>query len=291
MTRQRFVLSTGGATSLFVLLWSSGPIFARVGLNHSSAFAFLVLRFAMAFVVLSILALVRRPRSLPAPGTRLRVAVAGSLLLGTYSICFLLALDNGITPGVLATVLGAQPILTLVFTERRFSFARLLGLCLALGGLTIVVYHSVVQAHFSVLGTAFALAALAGMTAGAILQKAIQQPPLAVMPLQYAVSLVLAVAFVPVQPFHFELSAGFVVPLLWIGIMISVVAQLLLYRLIRVGNLVNVTSLFYLVPIVVAIMDRIILGNPLSPMTILGMAAILAGLALAFRKSAHAQSQ
>lgn len=283
MIRHRFVSSTGGATSLFVLLWSSGPIFARVGLNHSSAFAFLVLRFAMAFVILSTLALARRPRALPEPGSRVRVAIAGALLLGTYSICFLLALDNGITPGVLATVLGAQPILTLMATERRFSFSRMFGLCLALCGLTLVVYHSVVMAHFSVLGMAFALGALAGMTAGAILQKAVKQPPLAVMPLQYAVSLLLALAIVPFQPFHFQLTAGFVVPILWIGIMISVVAQLLLYRLIRVGNLVNVTSLFYLVPIVVAIMDRVYLGNPLSPVTIVGMAAILAGLAIVFR--------
>ena len=65
--------------------------------------------------------------------------------------------------------------------------------------------------------------------------------------------------------------------------MISVVAQLLLYRLIRAGNLVNVTSLFYLVPIVVAVMDRIVLGNPLSLVTLAGMAAILAGLAVVFR--------
>lgn len=35
----------------------------------------------------------------------------------------------------------------------------------------------------------------------------------------------------------------------------AVGAQRLLYRLIRGGNLVNVTSLFYLVPIVTAVMD------------------------------------
>jgi hypothetical protein len=31
--------------------------------------------------------------------------------------CYLLALDHGITPGVLATVLGVQPILTLLLVE------------------------------------------------------------------------------------------------------------------------------------------------------------------------------
>ena len=87
----------------------------------------------------------------------------------------------------------------------------------------------------------------------------------------------------PFQPFHFEAATGFLVTLLWIGIMISVVAQLLLYRLIRVGNLVNVTSMFYLVPVVVAVMDRVFLGNPLSLVTVAGMAAILTGSAIVFR--------
>jgi len=283
MSRDRSAWTTYGATSLFVLLWSSGAIFARLGLDHASAFAFLVMRFAIALAILSILALSRRPRQVPAPGSRLRVAVAGSLMLGTYSICYLLALDHGVTPGVLATVLGAQPLVTLVATERRFSPARVIGLGLALVGLVLVVYHSVVVARLSAPGVAFALGALAGMTLGAILQKSVTQSPLAVLPLQYGASLILCLAFVPFEPFRFEPVTGFVIPLLWLAIVISVAAQLVLYRLIRVGNLVNVTSLFYLVPIVTTVMDRWFLGNPVSLMSGCGMAAILAGLAMVFR--------
>jgi drug/metabolite transporter (DMT)-like permease len=118
------------------------------------------------------------------------------------------------------------------------------------------------------------------MTAGAILQKTVGQPPLAVLPLQYGASLVVCLPF---EPFRVDLSAALVLPLLWLAIVISVIGQLLLYRLIQAGNLVDVTSLFYLVPIVTAAMDRWILGNSLSPINLCGMAAILAGLALVFR--------
>jgi len=286
MIRDRSVWVSHGATSLFVLLWSSGAIFARLGLDHASAFGFLVLRFAVAFGVLACVALSRRPVLVPAPGSHARVAAAGVLLLGGYSICYALALEHGVTPGVLATVLGAQPILTLVITERRFSVMRVAGLGLALCGLVLVVLDSVVLAGLSGLGIAFALGALAGMTLGAILQKSVAQPPLAVLPLQYGVRLLLGLGFVPFQPFHVELSVGFLVPLLWLAIVISVAAQLLLYRLIRAGNLVNVTSLFYLVPIVTAAMDRAVLGTALSLVMFAGMAAILAGLALV-RRAPH----
>jgi drug/metabolite transporter (DMT)-like permease len=272
-----------GSTALFVLLWSAGAIFTKWGLAHGTIFAFLILRFALAFSVLFALGL-HRKRLMPAPGTRLQVAGAGAIMIGCYTINFFLALAHGVNPGVLATVLGVQPILTLVWQERRLSSRRALGLGVALAGLMLIVYQSLVHARFQGLGTVYALGALISVTTGAILQKRVQQPPAEVLPLQYGVSLLMCCAFLPFQPFSFELTAGFLLPLLWMGLLISVVAQLLLYRLIRGGNLVNVTSLFYLVPIATALMDYVFFGNALQPLGMLGMLAILAGLGLVFAR-------
>lgn len=273
-----------GPTALFVLLWSSGAIFSSWGLQHASAFAFLFLRFLLACVILGLLAAYRR-RWLPAPGSRRRVAMVGILLTGGYTIFYLLSLDQGITPGVLATVLGVQPILTLLLVERRVSWLRLSGLLLALGGLTLVVLESLLAARFSLLGISLTLAALGCITLGSIFQKGLQQAPMDVLPLQYLIGLLLCMVFVPFQPFEYELTVGFIVPLIYMGVVISVLATLLLYRLIRVGNLVNVTSLFYLVPGVTAGLDYLFLGNRMAPLSLLGMLAILAGLALVFRQA------
>lgn len=54
--------------------------------------------------------------------------------------------------------------------------------------------------------------------------------------------------------------------------------------MIQAGNLVNVTSLFYLVPAVTAAMDYLFLGNALSALSLAGMLAILLGLVLVFRQ-------
>lgn len=271
------------STTLFVLLWSSGAIFARLGLDHASAFAFLTLRFVIALLALALIGSLARSW-LPARGLRLRTAGTGLLLIGGYSIGYLLALDHGITPGVLATLLGVQPILTLLLVERRLSVPRLLGLGLALCGLVLVVWQSIGLAHFSTTGMGFALLALACMTVGAILQKGLQQAPIQALPLQYLVSLALCALFLPFKPFSLDWSPSLLVALLWLGLVISVVAQLLLYRLIRAGNLVNVTSLFYLVPGVTAAMDYLFLGNAMSAMSLAGMVAILLGLVLVFRQ-------
>lgn len=275
-------LAAYGSTALFVLLWSSGAIVSRLGLDHAPAFTFLVLRFALATSVLAALGACRG-RWLPAPGTRLQVAVTGGLLTGGYSICYLLALDRGLTPGILATVLGIQPILTLLIVERRLTITRLSGLLLALCGLFLVVFGADDFERFPAAGLLFASASLGCMTFGAILQKRLKQQPIDVLPLQNAVSLALCMLFVPFEPVTFVLSAGFLVPLLWLGIVISVFAQLLFYRLMQAGNLVNVTSLFYLVPVFTTVMDYLILGNRLAPLGVAGMVSILAGLVLVFR--------
>lgn len=223
-------------------------------------------------------------RCLPKPGTRWQIVTTGLLLIGGYSICYFQSMAHGVTPGLLATLLGVQPILTLLLTERRFSTWRLMGVLLSLSGLMLVVYQSLILAKLSLLGIAFALGALLCMTFGALMQKRIQQSPAKVLPLQYLVTLGLYLCFVPFQPFYFEVNIGFLLPLLYLGLVISVGAQLLLYRLIRSGNLVNVTSLFYLVPVVTVILDYLLLNNAMPTLALIGMGAILAGLVLVFRK-------
>jgi drug/metabolite transporter (DMT)-like permease len=269
--------------SAFVLLWSGGAIFTRWALDHSSVFAVLILRYGLALVALLLIGLPSR-RWLPKPGTRRLAAGTGLLLIGGYSLCYFQSMAHGVTPGLLATLLGVQPILTLFLTERRFSTWRLLGLLLSLAGLVLVVHQGLMLARLSVSGMAFALGALLSMTFGSMLQKRIQQAPAEVLPLQYFVTLIVYLCFAPFQPFHFETSMGFLVPLLYLGLVVSVGAQLLLYRLIRGGNLVNVTSLLYLVPPVTVILDWLILDNAMPMLAIVGMAAILAGLFMVFQK-------
>ena len=92
------------------------------------------------------------------------------------------------------------------------------------------------------------------------------------------------------MPLTFTLDATLLVSLLWLGLVISVFAQLLFYRLVQRGDLVNVTSLFYLVPIVTALMDYAFLGHRLQALELAGMAAILGGLALVMRADPQPKS-
>jgi drug/metabolite transporter (DMT)-like permease len=272
-------------TTAFVLLWSSGAIVSEIGLRHGSPFALLVLRYGIALAILISVA-AWNATLVPERGTRLRNALIGFLIAGLYSACYLLALDNGITPGALATLLGVQPILTIFLTEKRVTLPRLLGLVFALMGLALVVSDGLMSMQFDRLGLAFAALSLLGITAGSILQKREKQAPWVVLPTQYAVGLAFAGAVSPLGAFYGSWDAGFVVPVLWLAIVISVGTTFLLYKLIARGNLVNVTSLFYLVPGVTAAMDWAILGNPMSALMLIGLCMVVAGLLIVFRYKA-----
>lgn len=272
-------------TTAFVLLWSSGAIVSEIGLRHGSPFAILILRYAIALAVLVAFA-IWNGTLVPARGTRRRNALIGFLIAGLYSAFYLLALDNGITPGALATLLGVQPILTIFLTERHVTAQRFLGLVCALAGLALVVSDGLTSMRFNLLGLAFASLSLLGITAGSLLQKREKQAPWVVLPMQYAVGLAFAGAMSPLGDFHASWDAGFVLPVLWLGLVISVGTTFLLYRLIARGNLVNVTSLFYLVPGVTAAMDWAILGNPMSALMIGGLGLVVAGLLIVFRYKA-----
>lgn len=283
MRLNKQMLASQSATSAFVLLWGSAAIFTRWGLDNASPIALLILRFSTALIVLSLLALFRK-RLLPKHGTRKQVLLTGLLIIAGYSICYFKAMAHGVTPGLIATIMGIQPILTLCLMEKNWQKERLLGLCISLAGLILLVWKSLTMSFIAPIGVLFALAALMCITFGAIMQKNIQQAPTDVLPLQYVISLIVCLFIVPFEHFEITWNSQLIISVLFLGILISVVAQLLLYRLLSQGNIVNVTSLFYLVPIVTALLDFLILKNKLPLAGVIGMIAILLGLMLVFKK-------
>ncbi|MCE6235670.1 DMT family transporter [Acinetobacter pittii] len=283
MRLNKQLLASQSATSTFVLLWGSAAIFTRWGLDSASPIALLILRFATALFVLLLIAIFRK-RLLPKHGTRKQVLLTGLLIIAGYSICYFKAMAHGVTPGLMATIMGIQPILTLCLLEKNLQKERLLGLLIALAGLILLVWKSLTMSFIAPIGIFFALAALICITFGAIMQKDIQQAPTDVLPLQYIVSLLVCLFIVPFEHFEITWNSQLIISALFLGILISVVAQLLLYRLLNQGNLVNVTSLFYLVPVVTALLDFLILKNKLPLAGLIGMIAILIGLTLVFKK-------
>jgi len=76
--------------------------------------------------------------------------------------------------------------------------------------------------------------------------------------------------------------------LAWIVVMNSVAGGILLFVLLRRGTGAGVSGLLYLVPPVTAVLAVPVLGQPLEPLTVVGLALTLVGVVLVNRQGRDA---
>jgi drug/metabolite transporter (DMT)-like permease len=96
----------------FVVIWSTGFLFTKLGMPYAGPLSFLALRFAVVVALVTPLAWLSGAQW---PRRRLEVvhvAIAGLLLQGGYIGCVFVAIAKGVPPGVAALIVGLQPILT-----------------------------------------------------------------------------------------------------------------------------------------------------------------------------------
>lgn len=268
----------------FVLMWSSGAIFVSIGLQYADPFIFLFFRLflsALLFWLLTLWLKVELPTKL---NEWLFILLTGLCMQAGYQIFYFLALDNQISPGVLAIFLGVQPIITSLFIKKGNGKAQLLGLILGLTGLIMVVADTILIQSFTILGIVSALMSLSCITIGTVMQKYIQVGQLSNMAIQYSGGAIVLLGLTVWYDQSIKWTPMFSVSLIWMVLVISVGATFLLYHMIQKGNLVNVTSLFYAVPPVTALLDYVFFKNSLELLTILGMGFIIGGLLLINRK-------
>ncbi|EPG39608.1 DMT family transporter [Acinetobacter colistiniresistens] len=270
---------------LFVLLWGSAAIFTKWGLHHGAAIPFLFFRFLIATALILFFCAISKQPFYPQNTSFKYVILTGCFLITGYTLFYFLSLEFGISPGLLSTILALQPILTFFITEKSFSKVKLTGLLLSFFGIICLVYNNMFINKLSLWATLASIMCLACITTGVILQRKISEKPWHVLPLQYAISLIFIIFIIPFQSFNFEMNWGFWIPVLYQGIIVSVIAQLIFYKLLQSGNLVNTTSLFYLVPLVTLVLDFIIFSTQLSRFDYIGITAILSGVYLVYRKA------
>ena len=272
---------------LFVLLWSTGFIGSKLGVPYAEPFTFLTLRFCIVLGVLIPIALVSRA---PWPqGWRqlAHLAFAGLLIQALYLSGCVWSLRLGLPSGILSLVVSMQPLFTAAFAGLTLG-ERVLprqwgGLALGFLGTAMVVAHKT-GSGLKVQMMAPAVASLIGITVGTLWQKrhcpAFDLRTGAIV--QYGASLVATAVLAGLtETLQVEWTGQFGFALLWVAFVLSIGAISLLNYLIRSGTAVNVTSLFYTVPPVTALMAWPIFGETLTGLSLLGMAVAVGGVWLA----------
>jgi drug/metabolite transporter (DMT)-like permease len=274
---------------LFVLLWSSGYLAGGLGTRDVPGLSLTTWRLLLAGALMVVLALVT---GAPWPRGRRewRDLVVGGLLLqavqfgGGYT-----ALGLGVPAGLAALVLCLSPVLVAVLggplLGERLGPLGWVGTAIAVAGALVAGLE-----HLHDGGSAAGLALLAlgliGLAAGTVHQKRV-----VVMDLRSGTAVQALVGAVVLAPLAVLVDGGLVLPytatglgaLAWLVVVSSGVCFLLLFVLLRRGTAAGVSGLLYLVPPVTAVLAVPVLGQPLEPQTLAGLAITLAGVAVVQR--------
>lgn len=283
-----------GIPALFVVLWSTGFIGARLGLPHAGPLTFLALRYGLAAGLLALVALATRAPWPRRPAEVGHYAAAGLLVHGVYLGGVFVGISLGVEAGVSALIVGLQPLLTAalagVFLGERTAPRQWAGLGLGLLGVALVLGRKLGQGPGDALGGLACVAALFGITAGTLYQKRF----CAGMDLRTgsvvqftAAGLATALPALLFEGNRVAWGAEFAFALLWLVLVLSLGAVSLLYVLIRRGAAAQVASLFFLVPPCTALIAWPLFGETLGPEALVGMALTAAGVALASRGAAR----
>jgi drug/metabolite transporter (DMT)-like permease len=279
------------APLLFLLLWSGGFAFAKVGLEHAPPMTFLALRYWFALLVLLVVLAIVRP---PVP-RRARdwghLMVVGALVQGLYFSLSYFGFWLGVTAGTLALIVSLQPILVGLlapqFVAERVGLARWLGLVLGLiGAAMVIIARSEIEVT-SAVGLLCAAGALLSMTAGTLYEKrfGLHHHPVTSNTVQYLVGFLLVLPLaLSVERMEVDWTPDFAVALAYLVIGNSLIAVTLLLAMIRHGEAARVSALLFLVPPMAALIAWGLIGEVMPPAAWAGMVVAAAGVALATRK-------
>jgi drug/metabolite transporter (DMT)-like permease len=283
LTLERF------APALFVLLWSTGFVGAKYGLPYADPFIFLSVRILIAAILLFALA-----RILNMPVGIGRQAVARSGLIGFFlHACYLggvfYAIAQGLPAGVAAVVTSLQPVLVSVFAVKvlgeQLRRSQIVGLATGLVGVVLVLGPSI-NAQIPTPALIAILIALMGSTTATLLQKKLGSdiPLISGTAYQYLFSgCVLGLIALATQETSITWSLRFTAAFIWLIVILSVGAILLLLWLLNTGSAAKVSSLFYLVPPATAIEAFFLFGEKVNTQGFLGIGITALGVWLVMR--------
>jgi drug/metabolite transporter (DMT)-like permease len=277
------------APALFVLLWSTGFVGAKYGLPYADPFVFLSVRILIAAALLFALAkLMKMPVRIGSTAV-VRSGLIGFFLHACYLGGVFYSIAQGLPAGVAAVVTSLQPVLVSVLAVKvlgeKLRVAQMIGLLTGLIGVILVLGPSI-DAQIPTPAIFAILVALMGSTTATLLQKKMGAdiPLISGTAYQYLFSgCVLGVVAIATQETSITWNLRFAASFVWLVLVLSVGAILLLLWLLNTGSAASVSSLFYLVPPATAIEAFFLFGEKVNTQGFLGIGITALGVWLVMR--------
>lgn len=278
------------APFLFVFIYGSGFVGAKLGLPYAEPVTFLALRFGIAAIILGGVALLLRVTwSL----VNIQwVLLSGVLLQGVFSVGTFYALVYGMKPAVSALIIALQPLLVAVLGGRYLMEVvtpqRWLGLLLGIVGVAIVVADGLSTEGLSIGSLLWIGVALLGLTLGQLIQK----KHCSSMNLWSggciqccAAAIVMVIPVIWMGAESIEWHSSFIIGLVWMTVGVSVGALTLLFFMLKRNTANQVSSVFYGVPVAAALIAWPLFGQVPTIVDVIGFSVVAISVIIANAKT------
>ena len=273
-------------SALFVLLWASGFIAAKLATRATDVPTVLLWRFVIAASVTGAVAAWLRP-ALPRGRSLAHLVVTALLLqVGVFSSVFT-GISRGVPAGLTSLIVGMAPLLVGLLTplvlRARLGAAPVIGLLIGAVGVLVVVSGQL-GSGLAGAGLGSALLPVLGMaflTAGTLYQKRFNDdtPVAASVVVQMVTSgLVLLVAMPFLDAPWLPTGTGGWLSVAWLGVVNSAGTFAVMFVLLRRRSTLHVSALLNLSPATTALLAVPLLGEALTLRAALGLAVALVGM-------------
>ena len=275
------------APFLFILIWSSSFITARIGLPLVSPLLFVAVRLAIAASILIAAMLIGRQSWAPLRGRWHHLAIAGALVNGLTLAPFHVGMVT-VDAAVMALVQALSPLLIALVAVpllgERLKPKQWLGILLGLAGVLLGVAPRAAHSRAELDAVLLGLLGVLGLAGGTLYfgryGRGVPLLPATAVQLAAAAALV-GVAMLLFETPHAVWSFPAVASIAWNVAVVSIGGMVLYYFMLNRGAAGRVAANFYLVPGVVALLGWGLLGEALAPLAVAGLVIASAGVWLA----------
>lgn len=292
----RVMTSVPVLCALFVVLWSSGFVGAKFGLEHAGTFTILFWRYLLVAGVLALAVTLMGKWRRIAPRDLGRHMTVGALAHAGWLAAVLGAIDLGLSAGLAAFITALQPIMTGALSARmtgeKVTGREWAGLVLGLVAVAVVIGDGIALGG-SLAAYALPFFAVVSITVaslidrGATVEHENAAPILLVTFWHCAASfVVLTPLAVGIEGLQADWNGELLFAIAWLALVVSLAAYGLMFVLLRLLPAARVASLTYLSPPVTMVMAWLVFGETLTFAGIisLGIAAAAVGLTLTARR-------
>jgi drug/metabolite transporter (DMT)-like permease len=272
------------------VMWGTSYAFIKLGVETLPTFTLIASRLLIGLTFLATVVVVAREPLPRSPRTYLHLLVMAAVNI-VIPFSLITWAEQSVASAIAAILNGAVPLLVivlaaLVFPDEPITLGRLVGVVVGYVGVVVLVAPGLVGAlgGSEVTGEVALLGSTVSYAVGAVYArrniKGLRPMIPAVFQVGFAFVMVAALALVFEKPLAVAWNADALIAVLWLGVLGSGAAYLILFRLLgRIGATAT-SQLAYLLPVVGIVTGALMFGEQVDARVVGGTALILGGVTL-----------